>query len=76
MTLIDHFKQFLFGHVQPPSANMAEYMAAAARVGDAARKAGADIDDDGGPFGSMAKEMRNGARPPKPSRKRSKRAAA
>jgi len=53
---------------------MAEFMAAAARVGDAARKAGAEDVDDGGPFGAMAKEMRNGATP-KPARKRSKRAA-
>jgi hypothetical protein len=67
--LIDHIKQFLFGHAPPP-AHMVEYMAAAGRVEAAARRAGVE---DTGPFGSMADEMKNGVRPPK-SRKRSKRA--
>jgi hypothetical protein len=72
--LIEQLRALFGRHQVPPPDHMAEFMAAAARVGDAARKAGAEDVDDGGPFGAMAKEMRNGATP-KPARKRSKRAA-
>jgi hypothetical protein len=68
--LIEHVKHFLFGHPAPP-AQMAEYMAAAARVSAAARKAGVANLDTSGPFGAMAQEMRIG--PKAASRKRSKR---
>jgi len=70
--LIEHVKHFLFGHPAPP-AQMAEYMAAAARVSTAARKAGVEDVDEGGPFSEMAKTMRgigSNPRSSKPSRKR------
>ncbi len=73
MKLIADLKHFLFGHPAPPP-HMVEFMAAAGRVEDAARKAGVEDVDIGGPFGAMAGEMRNGVHPPKQSRKRSKRA--
>jgi hypothetical protein len=57
--LIEHLKA-LFGHPATPPAHMAEFMAAAERVGEAARKAGVENVDDGGPFGAMANQMRNG----------------